>query len=51
MEAYYALSDYLIAMNDYGEALKILEVLYNSNPNDPIIKSQYTLIHEKEKKK
>ncbi len=40
-----------MALNNYGEALKILEILYHHDPNDVIIKGQYEQIKEKEKKK
>ena len=41
IEAYYAMAYFQIALNNYSEALKLLEVLYYYNPNDPLIKSQY----------
>ena len=40
-DAYYVLSDFLVALNNYSEAIKILEILYNHDPSDPIIKGQY----------
>ena len=38
-------------MNNYSEALKILEILRCHNPKDAIIRGQYEQIKEKEKKK
>jgi len=40
-----------VALNKNEEALKILEILYNYDPNDQIIKIQYDIIKEKEKKR
>jgi tetratricopeptide (TPR) repeat protein len=38
-DAYFALAEILVALNKYEEAIRILEVLHNFNPNDEIIKS------------
>ena len=45
LDAYHALSDFLVALNQHEEALKLLEVL-NGNEGDlnPIIKNQYEMI-------
>ena len=45
------LSDFLVALGNYGEALKILEILHSHDPNDVLIRGQYEQIREKEKKK
>jgi hypothetical protein len=34
LDAYYVLSDFLVALNNYTEALKVLEVLYTHDPSD-----------------
>lgn len=41
IDAYYVLSEFLVAMNNYPEALKILEILYHHDPSNIIIKGQY----------
>ncbi len=41
----------MIALNNYPEALKLLEILHFRNPSDAIIKSQYEQIREIEKKR
>ena len=51
LDAYYALADFLVPMKNFTEALKILEVLYLHDPSDPLIKSQYEQIKDKELKK
>ena len=51
LDAYYVMSDFYLALNKHAEALKILEILYAADQNDPMIKSQYELIKQKEKKK
>ena len=47
MDAYYVLSDFLVAMNQHQAALKILEILnaHEGNTN-PIIKNQYEMIKQ-----
>ena len=51
IDAYYVLSDFLVALGNYGEALKILEILHSHDPNDALIRGQYEQIRDKEKKK
>ena len=51
IEAYQALAEFMIALNNYPEALKLLEILHFRNPQDAIIKSQYEQIREIEKKR
>ena len=53
IEAYQVLADFLVALNRHSEALKILEILTNNDPNgaDQILRSQYEQIREKERKK
>ena len=43
MEAYTALCDFLIALNDHEKALKILGIIESIN-TDPMIKSQFEMI-------
>ncbi|CDW87758.1 mynd finger [Stylonychia lemnae] len=51
IDAYYVLSEFLIALNNYSEALKLLQILYNYNPDNQMIKTQFEQIREKERKK
>ncbi len=39
IEAYKALAEFWIALNNYPEALKLLEILHHNEPQDAIIKS------------
>lgn len=34
IEAYQALAEFLIALNNYPEALKLLDILHHRNPSD-----------------
>ena len=34
IDAYYVLSEFLIALNNYSEALKLLQILYDYNPEN-----------------
>ena len=51
LDAYQALAEFLIALNNYPEALKLLEILHYRNPSDAIIRSQYEQIRDIERKK
>ena len=51
IEAYQALAEFFIALNNYPEALKILEILHYRDPGDQIIRSQYEQIRDIERKK
>ena len=51
LEAYQALSEFFIALNNYPEALKLLEILHFQNPEDTSIRSQYKQIRDIEKKR
>ncbi len=51
IEAYQALAEFFIALNNYPEALKLLEILHFRNPSDAIIKSQYEQIRDIERKR
>ena len=39
IEAYQALAEFHIALNNYPEALKLLEILHWRNPGDVLIRS------------
>ena len=45
LDAYYVLSDFLVALNEHEKALKLLEIL-NKSAQDPMIKSQYEMIKQ-----
>jgi tetratricopeptide (TPR) repeat protein len=45
LDAYFVLSDFLMALNEHEKALKLLEILHK-NSDDPIIKSQYEMIKQ-----
>ena len=51
IEAYQALAEFFIALNNYPEALKILEILHYRDPGDQIIRSQYEQIRDIDRKK
>lgn len=51
IDAYYALSDFLVALNNHQDALKILEILHRHDPGDIGIKGQFEQIRAKESKK
>lgn len=39
IEAYKALAEFWIALNNYPEAVKLLEILHHKDPQDAIIRS------------
>lgn len=38
IDAYYVLSEFLLALNNQTEALKLLEILYHHDPDNIMIK-------------
>jgi tetratricopeptide (TPR) repeat protein len=51
LPAYQALAEFWIALNNYPEALKLLEILHFRAPGDAMIKSQYEQIRDIERKR
>ena len=45
------MAEFLIALNNYPEALKLLEILHFRNPSDAIVRSQYEQIRDIERKR
>lgn len=46
LDAYFVLADFLMALNEHEQALKILEILKTEEPSNPMIKSQYEMIKQ-----